>query len=170
MSKIIHAVAAKAAKKSDTSFVVTLDGIDKTYFNASADGLISSDGPGILKLKKHPDSANQTVYIKTSKRDQPANLDDKVIKQPTCNVTDNNQVSQKSSSSSDSRSKAASPAKAAAAAAPASAAKALPVKTLEERRESLNRSAASGHEKPKAMVAPLRNSTSNNTSSTSQSN
>ena len=136
---------------------MTLDGIDKTYFNASADGLIS-DKPGILKLKKHPDSANQTVYIKTSKSQ--INLDDKVLKQPTFNVTDDASASSAATSqkkASDQGRKSSSPAKA--------------IKTLEERRESINRSVPSSaapapSEKPKAMVAPLRNSTStpNNTS------
>ena len=77
---------------------MTLDGIDKTYFNASADGLIS-DKPGILKLKKHPDSANQTVYIKTSKSQ--INLDDKVLKQPTFNVTDDASASAAAAGSVD---------------------------------------------------------------------
>ena len=109
MNKIIHAVAAskKAEREGGGSsrtasggpqpnFIVTLDGIDKNYFNASADGLISEHKPGILKLKKH-DTNSQTVYIKTNKSQ--INLDDKVLKQPTFNVTDHSKSTSKERSS-----------------------------------------------------------------------
>merc|ERR1712029_558740 len=162
MSKIIHAVAAakkleKSGEKSDDksgpNFIVTLDGIDKNYFDASADGLISeSHEPGILKLKKHPDAGNQTVYIKTGRGAVNLDTDRNNVKQPSFTVTDNNQKGDSSQQSkSDRKSQQPSDRK-----SPGGG-----VKTLEERRENLNRvagSSAGSAEKPKAMVAPIRNS------------
>merc|ERR1719175_199604 len=183
MNKIIHAVAAskKAEREGGGSsrtasggpqpnFIVTLDGIDKNYFNASADGLISEHEPGILKLKKH-DTNSQTVYIKTNKSQ--INLDDKVLKQPTFNVTDHSKSTSKERSSptkekKDEKRPSSSPSKTTSILR--SSTGAAGVKTLEERRDSINRST---NEKPKAMVAPIRNSgnsTHTTSSSSSQSN